>query len=416
MDILNSYNKDQIDVINIIKNISNNGIVEKAYISLSEKLIEDLFEIDSDLFNKGKINSWACGIIHALGLVNGLFDKKNRNYVKASKIYESFEVSNSTGLSKSKEIRSIIDINNNIYIINKDIVNNEIKENNKKNLEYKIKQNAKIEINSEKDEISIDSLDNKENIMREIKLDKTIKKANALCDIAWKERNFNKRIKIAKEALLVSEKCSEAYIILSYDNSITNNEKKEYVLKAVEFSEDIIGKDNIYKYKKDFLKEDFTRTYYSSKYRLGNLLWEIGEGNEAINVFLDLINIYPEDSTLIRLTLMSWMIIKERFKELKELFGNYKNDFLAGAKYSKALYYFIRKEEDKALRNLRIANSNNPYIMEYLLKIKKVNMKEIEFNKLGSEGEAINYLRFGEEAWNSFENSKKWLKEVRNKL
>lgn len=382
MNSLKKLNNEKIDgIIQIIKNTSNKIIMEKEYISLAEKLIEDLYEIDNQLFNKGKINSWACGIIHTLGLLNGLFDKKNEKYIMVSEIYKSFEVSSSTGLSKSKYIRNLIDINSNKYILNKI------------NVEY-----------------------NKEDKIIEIKIDENLKKANELCDIAWKERNFNKRIKLAKDALMISEKCSEAYIILSYDNSINNDKKKEYALKAIEFSENIIGKDNISKYKKEFLKEDFTRTYYSSKYRLGNLLWENGEGNEAIDVFLELINIYPEDSTLIRLTLMSWMIIEKRFEELENLFENYKEDFLAGTKYSKALYYLIKGEEDKALRNLRIAKSNNPYIIEHLLKIKKVNMKEIQFNSLGSEGEAINYLRFGEQAWNSFENSKKWLKEVKNKL
>ena len=383
MNSVKKINDEKVDsIIQIIKNASNNGIIDKSYISLAEKLIEDLYEIDNELFNKGKVNSWACGIIHTLALLNGLFDKKREKYIMVSELYKSFEVSSSTGLSKSKYIRNLIDITNNKYILNKT------------NKEYDIKE---------------------ENII-EIKIDENIKKANELCNVAWKERNFNKRIKLAKDALMISEKCSEAYIILSYDNSISNNKKKEYALKAIEFSENIIGKDNINKYKKEFLKEEITRTYYSSKYRLGNLLWENGEGNEAIDVFLELINIYPEDSTLIRLTLMSWMIIEKRFEELEKLFENYKEDFLAGTKYSKALYYLIKGEEDKALRNLRIANSNNPYIMEHLLKIKKVNMKEIEFNSLGSEGEAINYLRFGEQAWNSFKNSKKWLKEVKNNL
>lgn len=395
MNSLDNLNNKKIEnIIEIIKSVSNKGIIENTYISLSEKVIEDLCEKDNDLFNKGKVNSWACGIIHALGLLNGLFDKKNEQYVMVSEIYKAFEVSSATGLSKSKAVRNIIDVNNDRYILNKNIT--EYK-NDKENIDYK----------SEKSE---------ETLISEIELDDNLKKANELCNIAWKERNFNKRIKLAKNALLISNECSEAYIILSYDNSISNNEKKEYALKAIRFSENIIGVENIYKYKAEFLKKDFTRTYYSSKYRLGNLLWENGEGHEAIDIFIDLINIYPEDSTLIRLTLMSWMIIKERFKELEELFEKYKEDFLAGTKYSKALYYFIIGEEDKALRNLRIANSKNPYIIEYLLKMRKVNMKEMEFNKLGSEGEAINYLRFGEEAWNSFENSKKWLKEVKNSL
>ncbi|WP_300384849.1 DUF6398 domain-containing protein [Clostridium sp.] len=405
-------NKRAEDIMKIIKNITNKGIIEEIYISLSEKLIEDLCKIDTNLFNKGKAKSWACGIIHTLGLLNGLFDRKNKNYIMVSKIYETFEVSNSTGLSKSKDIRKIIDIYNERYI------------NNKENLN-KLKIDGQTISNCDTNEISeinkvnkinLDELNVKENILNKVKLNVDLKKANELCDIAWKERNYNKRIRIAKEALLISKNCAEAYIILSYDNSISNNDKKEYILKAIEISENIIGKENIYKYKNQFLKEDFTRTYYSSKYRLGNLLWENGEGNEAIDVFIYLINIYPEDSTLIRLTLMSWMIIKERFNELEELFKRYKDDFLAGTKYSKALYYFINNDKDKALRNLRIANANNPYIMEHLLKVKKVNMKEMEFNTLGSEGEAINYLRFGEEAWNSFENSKRWIKEIKYEL
>lgn len=83
MNSLNDLNSRKIeDIINIIKKVSDNGILEKAYISLSKKLMEDLSKIDSSLFDKGKINSWACGIIHALGLVNGLFDKKTENMLR----------------------------------------------------------------------------------------------------------------------------------------------------------------------------------------------------------------------------------------------------------------------------------------------------------------------------------------------
>lgn len=56
----------------------------------------------------GKANTWACGIIHALGMVNFLFDSSQVPHVKASQIYEYFKVSQSTSQAKSKQIRDLL--------------------------------------------------------------------------------------------------------------------------------------------------------------------------------------------------------------------------------------------------------------------------------------------------------------------
>lgn len=56
----------------------------------------------------GKVNTWACGIIHALGMVNFLFDPSQTPHMKASEIYEVFGVSQSTGEAKSKQIRDLM--------------------------------------------------------------------------------------------------------------------------------------------------------------------------------------------------------------------------------------------------------------------------------------------------------------------
>ena len=60
---------------------------------------------------KGKVNSWACGIIHTLGMVNFLFDSSQTPHLKANEIYTAFGVGKSTGQGKSKEIRDIMNIN-----------------------------------------------------------------------------------------------------------------------------------------------------------------------------------------------------------------------------------------------------------------------------------------------------------------
>lgn len=59
---------------------------------------------------KGKANLWACGVIHAIGMVNFLFDKHTKPYVRASQMYSHFGVSSSSGSAKSKFIRDAFDI------------------------------------------------------------------------------------------------------------------------------------------------------------------------------------------------------------------------------------------------------------------------------------------------------------------
>jgi hypothetical protein len=56
----------------------------------------------------GKEKTWACGITHAIGMVNFLFDSSQKPHVSAKEIYDWFGVSSSTGQSKSKQVRDIL--------------------------------------------------------------------------------------------------------------------------------------------------------------------------------------------------------------------------------------------------------------------------------------------------------------------
>lgn len=56
----------------------------------------------------GYANSWACGIIYALGFVNFLFDKSQTPYINATDLCENFNISKSTGSAKSKVVRDAL--------------------------------------------------------------------------------------------------------------------------------------------------------------------------------------------------------------------------------------------------------------------------------------------------------------------
>ena len=56
----------------------------------------------------GKVNAWACGITHAIGTVNFLFDKSQTPPISAKELYKKFGVGESTGNAKSKAVRDML--------------------------------------------------------------------------------------------------------------------------------------------------------------------------------------------------------------------------------------------------------------------------------------------------------------------
>jgi hypothetical protein len=58
--------------------------------------------------DKGQEKTWACGITHAIGIINFLFDSSNSPHISAKELYQWFGVADSTGQSKSKLVRDTL--------------------------------------------------------------------------------------------------------------------------------------------------------------------------------------------------------------------------------------------------------------------------------------------------------------------
>ena len=58
----------------------------------------------------GRVNSWACGIVYAVGFVNFLFDNSQEPHMSAADLCERFGVSKSTGSAKSRVVRDALDM------------------------------------------------------------------------------------------------------------------------------------------------------------------------------------------------------------------------------------------------------------------------------------------------------------------
>ena len=84
--------------------------INAEYAIISEQLLRYIMEKKPSMLAKGQPNSWAAGIVHAVGKANLLFDKMTDPYISAKDLADSFMVSPSTASSKSKIISKEFDI------------------------------------------------------------------------------------------------------------------------------------------------------------------------------------------------------------------------------------------------------------------------------------------------------------------
>jgi hypothetical protein len=81
--------------------------LNEEYAILSKKAAAALCRKRSTSLS-GNYNSWACGIVYALGTINFLFDKTQKPYLKASDLCSLFGLSKSTGQSKAKMVLQLL--------------------------------------------------------------------------------------------------------------------------------------------------------------------------------------------------------------------------------------------------------------------------------------------------------------------
>ena len=385
------------EVIEKIKSFSNEYLNEE-YNDICVRAAETLFLNNEDQLKKGKSFSWAAGIVHAIGTINGLFDSKEEPYIKALDLYKEFGVSSSTGLSKFKEVRKLLDIS-------EDCTKWMLKLG-----QGKTSADKEVAATLEK---KVDNEEGTEDLKEEtfkFLVDKRFVMAQRIANHAWTQKNYKNRAKFANEALDIYEDCADAYIILSRNSSLNDIQRKELLERAVNAGKNVLKIDRLENAPSEVLKLRVAEPFFGAKYTLANHLWKMGEREAAIENIYDIVNYIPKDNLMARGVLANWLLIENRFDELESFLDKHENDFLAAINYSRvALLYKTNKVND-AEHALRRAYRRNPFVIPYILKQKKAANSLSNKIKFGSEEEAMQYANLGLDAWNDF-GLIQWIKE-----
>ncbi|MGF1513731.1 MAG: plasmid pRiA4b ORF-3 family protein [Elainellaceae cyanobacterium] len=102
--------QEKFDSITTITNTFAQQYLNEDYAALIRQATAALCRKRPSPLAKGKAKSWACGITHALGMVNFLYDPSQNPHMSAGDLYAAFGVSASTGQSKSKQVRDALNM------------------------------------------------------------------------------------------------------------------------------------------------------------------------------------------------------------------------------------------------------------------------------------------------------------------
>ncbi len=80
------------------------------YTEVCLRLLETLCRKRPSPLLSGKANTWACGIVYAVGSNNFIFDKSQKEYMSAKDLAAGFNLSASTAGNKSSEIYKYVDM------------------------------------------------------------------------------------------------------------------------------------------------------------------------------------------------------------------------------------------------------------------------------------------------------------------
>ncbi len=239
-----------------------------------------------------------------------------------------------------------------------------------------------------------------------------LERAQDLVYEAFETESSRKRVQLAKKALKVSPDCADAYVLLAEEDAGSLEEARELYQKGVEAGERALGREMFEEEAGHFWGILETRPYMRARQGLAVCLWELGQREEAIEHYREMLDLNPGDNQGIRYELAGWLLDEEMDEELGELLERYEEDASAFWVYTRALWRF-RKEGDteEATAALKEAIETNPYVPLYLLGHKSLPGALPELIGFGDESEAVAYFARALTGWLRTPQALEWLRQ-----
>jgi tetratricopeptide (TPR) repeat protein len=224
------------------------------------------------------------------------------------------------------------------------------------------------------------------------------------------EASGKRRVRLAREALEISPDCADAYVLLADETAQTPEEARDLYEQGVRAGERALGAEAFEELAGDFWGILETRPYMRARAGLAECLEALGEREQAIGHYRELLRLNPHDNQGNRY-LLSHLLLKESMDDaLGELLSQYEDDAMAEWVYTRALWKFRRRGDDAEAREaLKEAFEQNPFVPLYLMGLKKLPRRPPEYIGFGDENEAVSYFANAAEDWLETPGALEWL-------
>ncbi|MGE5242991.1 MAG: DUF6930 domain-containing protein [Betaproteobacteria bacterium] len=196
------------------------------------------------------------------------------------------------------------------------------------------------------------------------------------------------RIKLARRALAVSPDCADACVILG-DAAATAEEARDWYQRGVEAGARALGPEKFAEFAGSFWSHLETRPYMRAGVALAQALRDLGQYEDALNRFRELLRLNPDDNQGVRYLLLPALFERQRSAEVDELLRHYDGDMQAMWPYAQALRTFQAEGDTERARDvLATAVRANPHVVGYLLDSEAIPQIAPPHFALGSRDEA----------------------------
>lgn len=225
---------------------------------------------------------------------------------------------------------------------------------------------------------------------------------------AWESPDPRRGIALAKQALEISPDCADAYSLLAAHTRDLAEATRLNGL-AVEAGMNALGPKAFEEDVGHFWGLVETRPYMRARLALAQCLWEVGDRDDAIAHYRDMLRLNPGDNQGIRYILASCLLETGRDDEVVALLDEYKDDASAAWAWTRALLAF-REHGDgaQAKATLAEAKQTNPHVPTYLTGKKKMPKRLPDMIGFGDESEAISYVGDYGSVWKNTPNAIAW--------
>jgi tetratricopeptide (TPR) repeat protein len=233
-------------------------------------------------------------------------------------------------------------------------------------------------------------------------------RAQELMYDAW-EATGSRRVKLARQALEISADCADAYVLLA-EEARSLREAKDMYEQGVRAGERALGPQAFDEDAGHFWGIIETRPYMRAREGLAHCLWQLGEHQQAIEHYADMLRLNPGDNQGIRYVLANCLLRENDDQALAKLLDQYKDDAMAEWLYTRALMLFRREGAGrKANAALRKALKQNQFVPAYLLGKKRLPRQLPDYIGFGDENEAVSYTAGARDQWLKIPGALEWL-------